>query len=206
MMSDEPPVPGEPLKPESDKHVKTMVSDSGRHTAFPVHHSSFIIHHSPRRILQIIPTLDRSGAERQLTLLALGLPRGEFDVHVCALTRGGPLAQDLQSAGIPVTVIGKRWKIDLRAYARLNRLVRAVRPDLVHTWLFAANAYGRWAAAACGVKCLVAGERCVDSWKGWLELAIDRRLARHTDTDRGQQPGRAGLLRGPRAAARRSSR
>jgi len=188
-MSDEPPVPGEPLKPESDKHVKIMVSDSGRHTLFPIHHSSFIIHHSPRRILQIIPTLDRSGAEKQLTLLALGLPRGEFDVHVCALTRGGPLAQELQSAGIPVTVIGKRWKIDLRAYVRLKRLVRAVRPDLVHTWLFAANAYGRWAAAACGVKCLVAGERCVDSWKGWLELAIDRRLARHTARIVANSPG-----------------
>ena len=36
------------------------------------------------RILHIIPTLDRSGAEKQLTLLAAGLPRDEFDVHVCA--------------------------------------------------------------------------------------------------------------------------
>ena len=32
-----------------------------------------------RRILHIIPTLDRSGAEKQLTLLAAGLPRDEFE-------------------------------------------------------------------------------------------------------------------------------
>src|SRR5664280_2939352 len=44
-----------------------------------------------KRILQIIPTLDRAGAEKQLCLLAEGLPRDEFEVHVCALTRGGPL-------------------------------------------------------------------------------------------------------------------
>ncbi len=36
------------------------------------------------RILQIIPTLDRAGAEKQLCLLAGGLPREEFDVRVCA--------------------------------------------------------------------------------------------------------------------------
>ena len=32
-----------------------------------------------KRILQIIPTLDRAGAEKQLSLLAAGLPADEFD-------------------------------------------------------------------------------------------------------------------------------
>jgi len=59
-----------------------------------------------KRILQIIPTLDRAGAEKQLCLLARGLPRGEFDVHVCALTRGGPLEAELREAGIPLAIIG----------------------------------------------------------------------------------------------------
>jgi hypothetical protein len=35
----------------------------------------------PHRILEIIPTLDRSGAEKQLLLLAANLPRDEFEVH-----------------------------------------------------------------------------------------------------------------------------
>ena len=133
-----------------------------------------------KRILQIIPTLDRAGAEKQLTTLARGLPRDEFDVHVCALTRGGPLEADLHSAGIPTTVIGKRWRLDPRAFWRLRRHVEGLRPELIHTWIFAANSYGRAAGIACGVKCLVASERCVDPWKGWLELAVDRRLARYT--------------------------
>jgi glycosyltransferase involved in cell wall biosynthesis len=134
----------------------------------------------PKRILQIIPTLDQGGAEKQLCLLAAGLPRDEFDVHVCALTRQGPRLHDLQQAGVPVTLIGKRWKVDPLAYWRLKKLIRRLRPDIVHTWIFAANSYGRQAAWACGVPAIIAGERCVDRWKSWKELAIDRYLARRS--------------------------
>lgn len=135
---------------------------------------------SPKRVLEIIPTLDRAGAEKQLLLLAADLPREEFEVHVCVLTRLGPLWPEYQAAGVPVTVIGKAWKFDPLALLRLWRVLRRVRPHLVHTWIFAANAYGRVAARLARVGCLVAGERCVDLWKGTLELAIDRWLARHT--------------------------
>ena len=133
-----------------------------------------------KRILQVIPTLDQAGAEKQMALLAAGLPREEFDVHVCVLTRTGPLESELRASGIPLVLIGKQWRADPLAYFRLRRLVARLRPDLIHTWLFAANSYGRAAGIACGVKCLVAGERCVDPWKGCLELWIDRYLARFT--------------------------
>ncbi|HWB12360.1 MAG TPA: glycosyltransferase [Pirellulales bacterium] len=133
------------------------------------------------RILHIIPTLDRSGAEKQLTLLATHLSRDEFDPHVCVLTRSGPYEHELRQANVPVTVIGKPLKIDPAAFLRLKRHVTSLRPDLVHTWLFAANSYGRAAALAAGVRRIVAAERCVDPWKVWHELAIDRWLARRTD-------------------------
>jgi glycosyltransferase involved in cell wall biosynthesis len=134
-----------------------------------------------RRILHIIPTLDRSGAEKQLTLLAAGLSRDEFDVHVCAITQGGPLEADLARAQIPTTVIGKMWKFDPAAWWRLRRHIARLRPALVQTWMFTANAYGRSAAMSAGVPKIVASERCVDSWKGEGQLAIDRYLAKRTD-------------------------
>ena len=133
------------------------------------------------RILFVIPTLVRGGAEKQLTLLATGLPRDQFDVHVAVLTHTGPLEESLRAAGIPVTVIGKRWKFDPFCYGRLRRHIQELKPDIVHTWLFAANAYGRRAAASLGVKHILAGERCVDPWKSAWQLAIDRRLARVTE-------------------------
>lgn len=132
------------------------------------------------RVLQIIPTLVRGGAEKQLTLLACRLPREQFDVHVVVLTHTGPYEQDLRAADIPVKVIGKRWKVDPAAYFALRRYIQELRPDLVHTWIFAANCYGRQAAFAAGVPHVVAGERCVDQWKVWHELAIDRYLAKRT--------------------------
>jgi glycosyltransferase involved in cell wall biosynthesis len=134
-----------------------------------------------RRILHVISTLTRGGAEKQLVMLAAGLPRDAFEVHVCALSRGGPLEEDLHAANIPVTVLGKRWKYDPIAWWQLRQHIAALQPDLVQTWMFTANAYGRTAARSAGVKHIVASERCVDTWKSWHHLAIDRRLARHTD-------------------------
>lgn len=133
------------------------------------------------RLALIIPTLDRSGAEKQFTLLATGLPRDEFDVHVALLTRGGPYEASLKAAGIPVTHIGKRWKCDPFAWRRLRGWLKHVKPDVVHTWLFAANAYGRLAAAAVPNASVIISERCVDSWKAGWQHWLDRKLLPGTD-------------------------
>ncbi len=132
-------------------------------------------------ILQLIPSLDRAGAEKQMALLAAGLPRDEFDVHVCALTRGGPVENDLRKAGIPYCVIGKRWKVDPQAFRRLRRHVARLRPDLIHAWMLAANAYGLAAARACGIQHIVAAQRCADPWKSTLQRTADRLIAWQVD-------------------------
>jgi glycosyltransferase involved in cell wall biosynthesis len=132
-------------------------------------------------ILHVIPSLDQAGAEKQLCLLAERLPRERFDVHVFALTRGGPMHERLDAAGVPWQVIGKRLRVDPQAWLRLRRAIRRLRPDLVHTWMLAANAYGITAAMAAGVKRRVCAQRCVDPWKGGLDLAVDRYVARQCD-------------------------
>ena len=60
------------------------------------------------RILQVIPTLVRGGAEKQLTLLATRLPRDEFDVHVAVLTHDGPYHETLDRLS------GDWWIFQLR--------------------------------------------------------------------------------------------
>jgi glycosyltransferase involved in cell wall biosynthesis len=133
------------------------------------------------KVLQLIPTLDRSGAEKQMVLLATGLPRERFCVEAAALTRLGPLEAELKAAGVPVTLIGKRLKADPLALARLVRFMKARKFDVVQTWIFAANVYGRLAARRAGVPVVVTAEMAVDLWKGRTQLAIDRRLAAWTD-------------------------
>jgi len=133
------------------------------------------------RVQLLIPTLDRSGAEKQLALLATRLPRDEFEVEVVALTRGGPYEVTLREADIPVTVIGKCCKFDPFALRRLNQLIRERQPDILHTWLFAANTYGRLAVGSRPQPKIVVSERCVDSWKARWQLWFDRKLISRTD-------------------------
>ena len=76
------------------------------------------------RIAYVIPTLDQSGAERQLTLLASGLPRDQYEPHVIALNRGGHYGQVLKDQQIPVHILGKRFRFDLLTWGRLRGLLR----------------------------------------------------------------------------------
>lgn len=133
------------------------------------------------KILHVIPTLDQSGAEKQLCLLAQSLPADRFEIVVCALTRGGFYEKLLRDAGIEVHVLGKRFKWDPIALGRLYSLIHKLEPDIVHTWLFAGNTYGRVAAKCARRGRLIATERCVDQWKSRYHLWFDRRLARKTD-------------------------
>ena len=133
------------------------------------------------KLLYIIPTLDRCGAEKQLTLLACNLPKNQFDIKVLALTRNGPYSKVLEAAGIPYEIIGKRSKLSPVAYARLKKHIKTFQPDIVHTWLFAANSYGRQAAFAYDTPVVICGERCVDPWKSRWQKWIDKRLERKTD-------------------------
>lgn len=133
------------------------------------------------RIALIIPTMDRGGAEKQVCLLAQYLPREEFDVHVILLTRDGPRSESLRRHGIPVTIIGKRFKADPTALFRLRNVLRQWKPDVVHTWLFAANCFGRAAAKMAGVPRILGSERCVDRWKTPAHFLLDRHLARHSE-------------------------
>ena len=134
----------------------------------------------PLRILLVIPTLDRSGAEKQFTLLATGLPRDQFEVQVVALTRGGPYEAELKLAGIPVTVLHKKGKFDPLCLWRLWRLIVQWKPDVIHSWLFAANAYCRLVAGGKSGPPVIVSERCVDTWKAGWQKWLDRRLISRT--------------------------
>lgn len=135
---------------------------------------------SDLRVALIIPSLDQGGAEKQLCLLAAGLPQHGIQPHVIVLTRDGPLRTRLEEAGVTIDVIGKRFRADPTAYFRLRRLLQQTAPQIAHTWLFAANAYGRQAALSVGVPVVLGSERCVDLWKSPLHFAIDRYLGRRS--------------------------
>lgn len=112
--------------------------------------------------------------------IATGLDRRRFAPVVICLTATGPYEADLQAAGVPVRLIGKRHKLGLLAFARLRALLRREQPRVLHAWMFTCNLFGRLAARGLPVATL-ASEVAADPGKSALRLALDRLLAPATD-------------------------
>ena len=133
------------------------------------------------RLAFVIPTLDQSGAERQLALLATTLPRTDYTIRVFALNRGGHYQQFLENAGIPTAVLGKQFRFDIRTALRLRQSLHAFQPHIVQSFLFSANTLVRLPGIVPRSAKVIVSERCVDSWKSPWQLAVDRRLAHRCD-------------------------
>ncbi|HEX3726833.1 MAG TPA: glycosyltransferase [Pirellulales bacterium] len=133
-----------------------------------------------RRILQIVDTLQRGGPQQQMALVAAGLPAAEFEVHVCALAAGGPLADELRMHNVPTAIISHQGRIDPLVIGRLRGHIQALKPDIVQTWTNKANAYGRWAAVLSRVGNLAATKLREDLAQTACHAVSDRLLARFT--------------------------
>ncbi len=89
-------------------------------------------------VMHIVPTLESGGAERLVHDIAVCLLRTKFDVHVVSILRGGPL-ESLFRQDVPLTILGVRGPLGLRAIYELRKLMKRERPDVVHTHLFGAD-------------------------------------------------------------------
>jgi glycosyltransferase involved in cell wall biosynthesis len=96
----------------------------------------------------VVDSLRRGGAERLIVTTHAFLDRTRFELAVAALFPPYDLAGELRGLGVKVWPLDTRGTRDLaRAVLRTRQAVRAFRPDIVHTHLFAANIAGRLAAA-----------------------------------------------------------
>jgi len=106
--------------------------------------------------------------------------REEFDFLVCALTRGGGVAEMLSQIGIPVVILGRRSLLDLPRFIRLLGLIGDRRVDLIHTHLFSSHLWG-WAASLCFPRVgLVRTEHNMSEWKNFIRRRLDRLLSWRT--------------------------
>jgi glycosyltransferase involved in cell wall biosynthesis len=132
-------------------------------------------------VLHIVTWLGVGGAERLVLMAATGLPRAAFESAVCCFIERGRLADEAERHQVKV------WCLEafpsLRhpvALFRLYRIIRAFKPDIVHTHLQAPNLYGRLMALAAGVPVVIATEHNVYTAKAGRHVRIERWLARRT--------------------------
>lgn len=150
----------------------------------------------PLRIALVAGTLRIGGTETQLVKLASGLRARGHEVHVIALLEGGPLAEPLRAAGVHLRAFafgaqrrrrpaGRRparvLLQEVRELYRVWRHLRAVRPDVCHTFLYTCNTLVLPLARLAGVPVRAAGRRgaeaCLTGLRHRAVEAIGRRAA-----------------------------
>ena len=99
-----------------------------------------------RKILHIISGLGDGGAEGVLYRLI----KDQDDLHehhVLSLTDFGKYGDALRAAGVNVRAIGlSRKKIKLSKFIELIKVIKALEPDLIQTWMYHADLIGGTAA------------------------------------------------------------
>lgn len=107
------------------------------------------------RIAFIITGLSTGGAEMMLLKLLERLDRQRFSAYVISLTNLGELAPRIEALGIPVSAVGMKPGLpNLASFIRLVQILRDLKPDVVHTWMYHSDLLGGLAARFAGVSAI----------------------------------------------------
>lgn len=108
------------------------------------------------KLVLIITGLSTGGAEMMLLKLLERLDPTRFSPHVISLTSLGEIGPKIQALGIPVEALGMRpgWIPNPITFVRLVQRLKAIKPDVVQTWMYHADLVGGLAARLAGVSAM----------------------------------------------------
>ena len=123
------------------------------------------------KVLHLITSLEVGGAQHGLLL---GLPRFDperYEHIICSLMIRIPMAEQFRESGIEVHALGLKRRTDLSVVLRLRRLMKKVKPDVLHTYLLHANVLGRIVGRLVGIPVIIGSERTIGQAGPWGRLA-----------------------------------
>jgi len=133
------------------------------------------------KIAFVIGQLSVGGTERQLLTLVEHLDRQRFSPLVICLSESAPLADAFRQLDCPIHVLERKARGRLMTLQRVYQLLRAFRPDIVHTFAYAARAGIPAAKLAGAAKTIVAIRTDpywqFTFWERWLFKQADLVLA-----------------------------
>jgi glycosyltransferase involved in cell wall biosynthesis len=105
------------------------------------------------KVVHIITGLNVGGAEKMLAKILAPLA-GRFDSHVISLTSQGPVATEISRAGAKIYSLNMTVAVPsvTRAFFRLVRLLRGIKPDVIQTWMYHSDLIGGAAARIAGIR------------------------------------------------------
>jgi glycosyltransferase involved in cell wall biosynthesis len=118
------------------------------------------------RILHVIGQIGVGGCEKQLLEL---IRRGNHDRSRYGLCYYSPdpdnMVRQFTEAGAQLFYVDKFGESSTtwRFFRSLRRTIREFHPDLIHTWLYSANFWGRLAGRSLGLRRLIASERSIST-------------------------------------------
>jgi len=125
-----------------------------------------------------IEELSVGGAEQMLVVLANEFVMRGWQVHMVCLTQAGELASLLDES-VQLHVMNKRSGIDPGLPGRLKRCIDEIKPDVINSHLWVANAWTRLSLLTRDIPVVVT-EHSRDTWKPSYYRWIDKQLARKT--------------------------
>jgi glycosyltransferase involved in cell wall biosynthesis len=121
------------------------------------------------------------GAEEMVLNLVRYLPE-RFEPVVCCIHQAGPIGEEIRRTGVGWHVLGLNpgWRRPGQV-SGIARALRAIQPDIVHTFLLTASLYGRFAAILARVPIIVGTEVNIYEHKRAVHAFVERWLMRRTD-------------------------
>jgi glycosyltransferase involved in cell wall biosynthesis len=95
------------------------------------------------KLVFLIRSVDYGGAERHLLTLARFLDKERFHITVLYFYPGGRLEDELRESGVRLISLNKKGRWDLLGFLwRLIRQLKALRPEVLHSFLIEPNLLG----------------------------------------------------------------
>ena len=125
-----------------------------------------------RRILFLITSMARGGAERQVVDLAANLRARGWRVTVVSMIPPTDHQSELASCDVELVSLGmRRGRPTMRAFVEYVRLVRRWRPDVVHAHMVHANLLARIGRIVVPSVPVISTIHSVNEGRAWRELA-----------------------------------
>lgn len=112
---------------------------------------------APKMVAYILPTLFAGGGAERLTMeLAKLVPEHDYEAHVITMVGGGDLQNLLVQNNISHTVFNRDNPLSrITNIFKLKNLLANLKPDIIHTHLFAADFWGRISARLSGARNII---------------------------------------------------
>ena len=124
------------------------------------------------KVVYLIDSLGRGGAQKSLSYLVAGLDKTRFEVIVVSLRNKNVVFRGDQPCEVITLGIEHPWEI--HKVWRVYSVLRKNRPDILHCLLFYSNNVGRVLGRIAGVPIIFSSIRGTNRWKTWYHFLVEQ--------------------------------